>query len=540
VATQTLQDLPLHHVEDIRTLIERAARCWGEKVALTFDEFNESITFSEVNEKTNQIAHVLLKNGIQTGERVAIMLKNRPEFALTWLALAKIGAVMVPVNVFYKEFDAKYIIEHSEAKAIVTSGEFLPLIRTIQHEVSTLETVFCVDPIEGPDVTGVFDFSALVASAPNSPPEGKVFAENLLNIQYTSGTTGRPKGCMLTHGYWLSIAKKNVEEPPHLNDGDVMLTAQPFYYMDPQWNVISALASGAQLVVLDRFHPSTFWEKVRKYNVTFFYCLGVMPTLMLKMPPSPEDRKNRVRHISCSAIPPHLHKELEERWGAPWYEVFGMTETGGDISVKPEDHDKLVGTGCIGKPNKSREARIVDEQDRPVPRGQVGELVLRGPWMMDGYFKNPEATQEAFRGGWFHTGDLAWMDENGYIYYVGRKKEMIRRSGENISASEVEEVIKLHPGVQYVACVPVPDDVRGEEVKAYVVLRPGETKETVPPEELVEFCSKKLAYFKVPRYWEYRDDLPRTPSERVAKHVLIKEKSDLRLDSYDRVEGIWR
>ncbi len=319
-----------------------------------------------------------------------------------------------------------------------------------------------------------------------------------------------------------------------------MLTAQPFYYMDPQWNVITAMAAGATLVVLDRFSPSVFWERVRHYGVTFFYCLGIMPTLLVKTPPSPSDRDNKLRTVFCSAIPPHLHRELEERWGAPWYEVFGMTETGGDISVKPEDHDRLLGTGCIGKPDKTRQVRIVGEDDQPVGRNAVGELLLRGLGMMDGYFKDPAATTEAFRGGWFHTGDLVRMDENGYIYYVGRKKEMIRRSGENISATEVEEVIKLHPAVQYVACLPVQDDLRGEEVKAYVVLKEGQSADAVTPQVLIEFCSERLAPFKLPRYWEYRDELPRTPSERVAKHLLSKEKADLRLDSYDRIEDTWR
>jgi crotonobetaine/carnitine-CoA ligase len=368
-----------------------------------------------------------------------------------------------------------------------------------------------------------------------------VFPENLVSIQYTSGTTGHPKGCMLSHSFWAHKVRKHVEQPtPPIQEDDVLLTAQPFYYIDPQWNMLVALASGAPLVVLDRFHPSTFWDKVREYDVTFFFCVGAMPTLMFKIPPSTLDKKHRVRHILCAGIPVSLHSELEERWGVPWHEWFGMTETGGDISVKEDEHDALVGTGCIGRPHPTREARIVDDEDRPVSRGTIGELVLRGPGMMDGYYKNQEATNEAFRNGWFHTGDLAWMDEDGLIFYVDRKKEVIRRSGENVSAAEIEEVLKMHPGIQFAACISVPDDVRGEEVKAYVVLQPGETPESIAPETLASFCSERLAYFKVPRYWEYRDDLPRTPSERVAKRVLRDEKSDLRSGSYDRSDGVWR
>lgn len=251
------------------------------------------------------------------------------------------------------------------------------------------------------------------------------------------------------------------------------------------------------------------------------------------------DRENHVRRITCSAIPTHLHGELEERFGAPWYETFGATETGADLSVQPADHDASVGTGCIGRPNPHREARVIGEDGGVVPRGQVGELVLRGTAMMDGYLSNREATEEVFQGGWFHTGDLACMDEHGLVYYSGRKKEMIRRSGENISASEVEEAIKLHPSVQFAACIPLPDELRGEEVKAYVILE-DDAQESVTPDELADFCAERLAYFKVPRYWEFRGELPLTPSERIAKHVLQEEKSDLRTNSYDISDGLWR
>lgn len=530
--------LDLTKVEDIKALTERAAALWGDRVGLVFDEFQEQLTFYEINVRSNAIANVLLQLGINQGERVAVMLKNRPEFPLTWLALGKIGAVMVPVNVYYKEFDAEYLLEHSEAKIVVASSEFIPLLKKLKSKLNSLKQIISVDESGDPDIQS---FSELCQHASTDAPDISVYPETLINIQYTSGTTGRPKGCMLTHHYWLQIGKKNVlQKHPKLNEKDIMLTAQPFYYMDPQWNVISALGSGAKLVVLDRFHPSTFWEKVREYKVTFFYCLGVMPVLMLKMPKSPEDRNNHVRHISCSAIPVHLHKELEERWGAPWYETFGMTETGGDISVTQEEHDELVGTGCIGRPNEHREAKIVNENGEVVPRGEIGELVLRGTGMMEGYFKNPEATREAFRNGYFHTGDLAYMDEKGLIYYVGRKKEMIRRSGENISATEVEDAIKLHPDVKYVAVIPVPDEIRGEEVKAYVVLQEGVKEPKKAIEKIISFCGDKLAYFKIPRYWEIRGDLPRTPSERVAKHKLRDEKEDLRMDSYDRVDNIWR
>jgi crotonobetaine/carnitine-CoA ligase len=338
-----------------------------------------------------------------------------------------------------------------------------------------------------------------------------------LNLQFTSGTTGRPKGCMLSHGYWITLARSLVLGFPYLSERDVMLTAQPFHYVDPQWNVVAALLSGAHLVALDGFHPTTFWDRVRGHDVTYFYCLASMPTLLLTTPPSESDRAHRVRAVQCSAIPVARHAELEQRWGVPWYEAFGMTETGADLSVGPTDHDALVGSGCVGTPNPHREARVTAADGQPLPAGQRGELQLRGPGMMDGYFGDPEATATAFDGGWFRTGDLAHLDDAGRVFLDGRIKDMIRRSGENIAAREVEEVLTTHPDVRLAAVVAVPDELRGEEVKAILVADPAR----VPaPETLAAYCAERLAAFKVPRFWEFRESVPLTASHRVAKSRL--------------------
>jgi len=292
--------------------------------------------------------------------------------------------------------------------------------------------------------------------------------------------------------------------------------------------------------VLDRFHPSTFWHRVRTHRVTWFYCLGVMPKLMLNTPPSPLDREHSVKRVICSAIPRSDHAAIEARWGVPWYEAFGMTESGLDVAVELADHDEAVGTGCIGTPMPGREARVVDADDRPVPAGTAGELVLRGVGLMDGYYRNPAATADAFRNGWLHTGDVVRCDERGRFHYLSRMKDMIRRSGENIAAAEVEEVIMRHPGVRLAAVLAVEDDLRGEEVMAYVVPEGAVAREDVGPEVLSVFCAERLARFKVPRYWKYRDDLPRTPSERIRKEALRDEHEDPRTGAWDRVENRWR
>ncbi len=349
------------------------------------------------------------------------------------------------------------------------------------------------------------------------------------SIQFTSGTTGHPKGCVLPHRYWAQLAGGLVTEFPYLTASDVMLTAQPFHYVDPQWNVAAGLLSGAELIILDGFHPSSFSAKVRQHRVTYFYCPGAMPTLLLRMPAGPQDREHSVRAVQCSAIPKALHRDLEKRWGVPWHEAFGMTETGADLRVTDDDHDELVGTGCLGRPVSYRQVRIVDADDRPLSAGEAGEITLKGPGMMDGYLDEPAATAAATRGGWFRTGDLGRMDQHGRVCHTGRLKDMIRRSGENVAAREVEEILLTHPAVQLAAVCAVPDEIRGEEVKAYYVAH------GAAPAELAEYCRVRLAAFKVPRFWQREEDLPRTDSQRVAKARL----SELDSPVFDGTTGEW-
>lgn len=534
----SLESLGLENIDSLGDLIESAACKWGNRTGMVFDEYNEHLTFNDINEKTNNIANSLKKIGVKPKDHIAVMIKNKPEFPLSWLALSKIGATMVPINVFSKEYDAQFILEQSDARMVIADSEFISLLKRIKPSIQKMEKIISINQC---DEEGVYNLFELQKSVSSKRPKVSVYPETVVNIQYTSGTTGRPKGCVLTHSYWLSAGKQNALQPnPRLNKNDVLLTAQPFYYIDPQWNVITSLITGAKLIVLDRFSPSVFWDKIREYKVTYFYCLGIMPLLLLKMPKTSYDLDNEVRHISCSAIPVHLHKKLEERWGVPWFEFFGLTETGGDISITDKEYKNYIGTGCIGRPLPHREVRVIDEHGQVLPRGEMGELIIRGKGMMEGYYKDLESTREVFRNGFFHTGDLVYMNEEGLIFYVGRQKEMIRRSEENISATEIEDVLKMHPAVSYVAVIPVPDDIRGEEVKASIVLKENMHKDSDLIKKIIDFCTEKLAYFKVPRYWEIRENLPRTPSEKIAKHKLISEKEDLRIDSYDRVDNVWR
>jgi crotonobetaine/carnitine-CoA ligase len=258
---------------------------------------------------------------------------------------------------------------------------------------------------------------------------------------------------------------------------------------------------------------------------------------LLKQPVNPEIEKNhKVRLVMCSGIVPQLHKTFEDRWNTPWREVYGSTESGGDLGVPLEDNDS-VGTGSVGIPFAGKAFKILDETGNEVPAGGQGELVIRGEPRMIGYYKNPEASAEKIRNGWLHTGDLFTKDEKGYYYIVGRLKDMVRRSGENISAAEVEGVLCEHPAVRAAAVVPVPDELRGEEVKACIQLQPGENAD---PQDIVDFAGAKLAAFKVPRFIEFVDRFNMTPSERIIKRDLLENTEDQRQGAYDAIEKKWR
>lgn len=483
-------------------LVRRAAEVWPERVAWLFDERGESLTFADVDARTDALARLLTDNGIGPGDHVAVMLDNTPAFPLAWLAITKLGAALVPVNINYRRHDATHVLAHSQASLVLTNDKYADLLREIQTETG-LRAVLSLDSYD------------LTRPAHELTP-AEVTPDTVSNIQYTSGTTGVPKGCVLPHSYWTTMVGSLIDEFPRITADDVILTAQPFHYLDPQWNVALGLASGARLVVLDRFHPSTFWRKVGEHEVTWFYCLGLMPRLLLDAP-APK-RPGTLRAVHASAIPPELHRDLETRFGVPWFEAFGMTETGSDIRLGPDDHDECVGTGCLGRPVRGKEVRIVDEADEPVATGVVGQLLVRGAGMMAGYFHDPESTRAVLRNGWMHTGDLARMDDQGRVYFAGRTKDMIRRSGENIAAAEVERVLQLHPAVRLAAALPEPDDLRGEEVHVVIVAADGHGPADLA--DLVAHCSNQLAYFKVPRYWTFATELPLTASERVAKAEL--------------------
>jgi carnitine-CoA ligase len=517
---------------NISALIENAADKFGHKTAIHFDHEGLSFTYRQLNDRVNQFANGLASAGIKKGDHVSVMLPNCPEFPLTWLALAKIGASMVPTNINYQEHDLEYILNDSEASAIVIDGEKIPIFQGVRSRCPNVGPILYVG--EGGEGVGL-SLRALAQDASTVFEPPVLSLDDLMNIQYTSGTTGFPKGCMLTHEYWMTLGMMAAER---LTEEDIFLTVQPFYYMDPQWQVIMTLTRGSTLVMAERYSPSRYMELARKHRVTC--SLAVRAILIYKQPESPLDGENDLRFVNIFGFPAHLHKDFERRFNVIAREGYGMTEIGSCMRVPMEDAH-MTGSGSVGRPVRYREVRIVDDNGNDVKRGEIGELLVRGFGIFKGYYRKPEENARAFEGEWFHTGDLFRQDQEDYYYIVGRKKDMVRRHGENISATEVEDVLKSHPMVLDAAVLPVPDEVRGEEVKAYVILRSGESVETAPPQGIVSYCLERIARFKVPRYIEYRESFPRTAAtQRVEKHKLIAEKADLRSGTYDAEESRWR
>lgn len=521
---------------NVGELLDQAATEVGDQAAWNFFEAGITTTYRELVEDVNRTANALRAWGVRKGTHIAVMLPNIPAMPTIWLAVARLGAVMVPVNVRYTARELRYVVSDSDAEFLIVHADYRELLSPrwdLESEVLALPTGR-IALLGAEDAAPYQRWEDLVKGRPPSLSlDYEVGHDDLLNIQYTSGTTGFPKGCMLTQRYWLSAGKVN-----GLRDGrrfERVLASTPFFYLDPQWLLLLTFHQRGTLYVANRQSASRFAGWLSEHRIHF--CL--FPEVVYKQPPSPRDRDICLRRANIYGVRKEIHADLRRRFNAPAMEAFGMTEVGPTLYV-PLEATEMIGSGSCGKPTAFRECRIVDENNKDVPVGEIGELVVRGPGRMLGYYRKPEANAASYFGEWFRTGDLFRQDERGWFYIVGRLKDMVRRAGENIAAREVEAVLKNLPEVMDAAVVPVPDDTRGQEVKAYIVLQPDRRAGDLPIDAIFSHCERNLASFKVPRYLEFIDALPRTPSEKIAKGELIKSKEDLRVGAYDRVDRCWR
>lgn len=514
-------------------LLDEAAAEFPDRLAWRFIDCGETATYREAQASVNRIASALHRLGVRKGTHVAVMVPNLPQFPLTWLAIGRLGAVMVPVNVSYTGRELDYIVNDGKAEYLVIYEEFLPTLDAMVKRPVALVDARVI--VVGRPRPGQQDWQALHdgGDAAFKAPE-PVGLDDLLNIQYTSGTTGFPKGVLQAQRYWITQSKINA-----FRDGlayERILISTPFYYMDPQWLLLMTFHQRATAFIAAKQSTSRYTEWLRTWKIQF----SLMPAeVMFKNPPAPDDGDNEIRRVNVYGLRKEIHAAVEQRFNVNAREAFGMTELG-SATYMPLEVEDMTGSGSCGMEGPFRGCKVVDPQGKEVPRGEIGELVVRGSGILLGYFGKEDATREAFHGDWFRTGDLFRQDERGYFFIVGRVKEMIRRSSENIPAREVEAVLKDMPQIVEAAVIGVPDELRKEEVKACVILQPGLTKTDVPPEAIIAHARKYLAPFKVPRYIEYRSEFPRTPSNKIRKPALIQEKADQRVDSWDRVDGVWR
>jgi acyl-CoA synthetase (AMP-forming)/AMP-acid ligase II len=462
-------------MESVYGAFERTARRYGGKPFLHPPGF----TYAECLARIESLAAGYRARGYGAGHRVALKLGNRPEFLLHFLALNSLGASIVPLNPESRQAELDYVLQHSEA-CLVVENDALDL--------------------------------------PKAPPPGRSDECALL---YTSGTTGKPKGCLLSNFYFLNVARRYLAEGGlcEVREGEErLITPLPLFHMNSlAVSTVAMILTGGCVVQLDRFHPRAWWQDVAMSRATIVHYLGVMPAILLSQPPGPYDRAHRVRFGYGANANPKDHAAFEERFGFPLVEAWAMTETGGGALIAASREPRHVGSRCIGSPPDALEVRIEEGS---------GELLVRqkGPdprkGFFSGYYKDQAATEEAWRDGWFHTGDAVRRGPDGQLHFVDRRKNIIRRSGENIAALEVEAALAGHPAIQQVAIIAAPDPVRDEEVMACIVLNEESSSNSETAISIQDWCLERLSYFKAPGYVAFLDELPVTSTNKVQKAKL--------------------
>ncbi|NVN85502.1 MAG: AMP-binding protein [Rhodopseudomonas sp.] len=481
------------------------------------------ISYATLLREVDALRDVYQARGYGHGHRVGILLENRPAFFRHWLALNGLGVALVPINPDMRSAELEYLIGHSEIVAAVA-------IESRHRGITTAaQAANRVLPVFGPD-----DPVQAITTLP--PKTGVPDRDSECALLYTSGTTGRPKGCILPNEYYLYAGHwyAHVGGLIPLRDGDErMLTPLPVFHMNAMaYSAMAMLLTGGCLIVLDRFHPKSWWASVRDSRATVVHYLGVMPPMLMGAPADPSDTEHNVRFGFGAGVDRALHAPFEQRFGFPLIEAWAMTETGAGAVIIASTEPRHVGSNCFGRPDAELATRIVNDSGAEAGVGEPGELLVRHAGdaprygFFRGYLKDEEATAAAWQDGWFHTGDVVRREADGSMHFVDRKKNVIRRSGENISAVEVESVLQQHPAVKQVAVAATPDSVRGDEVFACVVAH----HQPAAPEEaqrlasdLVAWCLARLAYYKAPGFVAFVAALPLTSTQKIQRGQLKEQ-----------------
>lgn len=505
----------------LRDLLEEQAARRGGSVALEFEEADGThteVTYAALLDRVQATAAGFARLGIGPDDKVTVHLANCPDFVVAWFALAWLGAVMVPSNTANESMELEHIVGFSDSVAVVTEPRFLELIREVVSQVPAVRKIVLGrtrEPVDGAVLLS--DLARKERETPRPP----VAAEDVQEMLFTSGTTARPKGVLLTHANALRAGER-YSRMLYLDQSDRLMTALPLFHVNAQAvTLLPALTIGATCVILEEFRASKYWTQVRRYGATMTSIVAMQARTLLAQPESDDDAAHALRRVFYAiSITDEEKERFETRFGVEFINGYGLSEAMTVVCMAPVFGPKRWPS--VGRPAIDRVVRLVDLDGNDVPPGEPGECLVQGipgRTLMKGYYKDPEATVAALRNGWLHTGDQLVRDEQGYFYFFDRKKDMIKRAGENISATEVESVIIEHPDVLEAAVVGIPDPIRDQAVKAFVVPRPGALLEA---DDVIAFCSGRLARFKVPTVVEVIDALPKTSIGKVQKAVLRK------------------
>ena len=505
-------------------LLTRASQRYSERPA--WIQENRTITFREAEDRVNRLANALLALGAQPGDRVGMLLPNCYQGLETILAPMKAGMAVVPMNVRLHPQEHQYLLNNSGANVLVYAQEFRDHLAQIRESLDSVKHYICV----GNDPGGDLDYEALLESAPSRAPDPFIDFDDLAWMFYTSGTTGQPKGAMLTHRNLLTMVESFLTDINPVKPGDVLLHAAPITHGSglAMFHHI-ALGAANAFPSTPRFDPPGIFDAIRKHRATTMFLAPTMINVLVASPDKTRYDLSSLHTVIYGGGPMYVEHILDatSAFGNIFVQIFGQGEAPMTITTLPKEEHQVNGDqlrlqhlGSAGREVVNARVCIVDDEDHEVPAGDMGEIVVRGDLVMKGYWNNPEASAETLRGGWLHTGDLGYMDPEGYMYITDRKKDMIISGGANIYPREVEEVIAQHDAVAEVSVIGVPDPLWGESVKALVVLEGGRH---ATEDEVIEFCRQRLASYKKPSTVEFQSDLPKNAYGKVLKRELRQQ-----------------
>ncbi|HEX3036760.1 MAG TPA: AMP-binding protein [Thermodesulfobacteriota bacterium] len=525
-------------------ILKERAKKLSDKPFLQYQN-EEPLSFKEANTVANKIANGLIELGIKKGDRVAVFLPNCADYVPIWFGILKAGGVMAPVNTAYKMDFLEYILNNSDSKAIFVAREYLERIAPIQNRIPQIENIIVWTKGKrdfkdmGVNQKSLISYREFLDNSSRKEPKVDIRFIDNSRLMYTSGTTGRSKGVIKSHAADYYSARGYVELV-EVDGDDTLFTTLPLFHSNAQvLCVYPALIAGAKVVIYERFSASQFWKWIKESGATVFNSLGAMSYFLWRQPSNPEEKGHKVRLGLITPAPHDILEQFMERFSLRILEGYGLTETGVVTYTRPNEPFRI---GTCGKEAVGYEVKIVDpESDEELQRGQVGEIVVRPRIpniMLYHYHKMPEKTVSDFRNFWFHTGDAGRMDEDGYVYFVDRVKDYIRRRGENISSFEVERVVSQHEAVADVAAIGIKagDGKFAEDDLMIAVVRKPDMD--VSFEELIKHCEERMPYFMIPRFIRFVDELPKTPTEKVQKHIL--KEQGITPDTWDMEKAGYR